>query len=130
MLKVAHAVNGVILWANMHLLFWLSLNPFVTAWLGENPLATAPVALYGVVQIMCAVAYTILSQALIRHEGPDSVLARATGADRKGKISVALYAAAVAVAFYRPVISLGLYVAVAMIWFIPDKRIERTLEQT
>jgi uncharacterized membrane protein len=93
-------------------------------------LATAPVALYGVVQIMCAVAYTILSQALIRHEGPDSVLARATGADRKGKISVALYAAAVAVAFYRPVISLGLYVAVAMIWFIPDKRIERTLEQT
>jgi len=128
MLNVAQSVNGAILWANMHLLFWLSLNPFVTAWLGENPLATAPVALYGGVQIMCAVAYTILSQTLIHREGPDSVLARATGADRKGKLSLALYAAAVAVAFYRPTVSLVLYLAVAMIWFIPDKRIERTLE--
>ena len=128
LLTLATSVNGAILWANMHLLFWLSLVPFVSAWMGENQLSGAPVALYGAVLIMNGIAYTLLMAMLVRHEGPDSALARALGSDRKGKASVAIYLAAIALAFVQPVVSVALYVVVAMIWFIPDRRVERTLE--
>jgi uncharacterized membrane protein len=120
-------VNGAILWANLHLLFWLSTVPFATAWMGENPLTTTPVALYGAVLIMNAVAFTILTAVLVRHEGPDSPLAKAIGADFKEKISLLMYAVGIAAAFFQPIVSLLLYVAVAMIWFIPDRRVERQL---
>jgi uncharacterized membrane protein len=126
-LQIATTVNGAILWANLHLLFWLSLIPFVTALMGENHWASLPVALYGVVLFMNAVAYLILVRFMIRHEGHDSALAHAMGRDIKGKISPALYAAGIALAFVQPAISLAIYVAVAMIWFIPDRRVERTL---
>jgi len=128
MLLLTRTVNGPILWANMHLLFWLSTVPFATAWLGENHLSEAPVALYGGVLIMNAMAYTLLMTLLIRHEGPDSALARAMGRDVKGKASLVLYATAIAMAFVQPIVSLGLYVTVAAIWFIPDRRVERNLE--
>jgi len=128
MLTLARSVDGPILWANLHLLFWLSVVPFATAWMGENELTTGPVALYGGVLIMNAVAYTILMTLLIRHEGPDSPLARAMGRDLKGKLSLATYAAAIGLAFVRPVVSLGLYVVVAAIWFVPDRRVERALQ--
>jgi len=128
MLLLARTVTGPILWANLHLLFWLSMVPFATNWMGENPLAHAPVALYGAVLIMNAVAYTILMTMLIAHEGPDSALARAMGRDVKGKVSLAIYAVAIAMAFVQPIVSLGLYVTVAAIWFIPDRRVERNLE--
>jgi uncharacterized membrane protein len=125
LLTLAKSVNGAILWANMHLLFWLSMVPFATSWMDENHLATAPVALYGFVLIMNAVAFTILMTLMIRHEGPDSALARAMGHDVKGKASLVIYAAAIGLAFVQPVISLALYVVVAAIWFIPDPRVER-----
>jgi uncharacterized membrane protein len=128
MLLLTRTVNGPILWANMHLLFWLSMVPFATAWMGQNHLSQAPVALYGGVLIMNALAYTVLMTLLIRHEGPDSALARAMGRDVKGKASLALYATAIAMAFVQPIVSLGLYVTVAAIWFIPDRRVERNLE--
>jgi len=128
MLTLARSVDGPILWANLHLLFWLSVVPFATAWMGENELTTGPVALYGGVLIMNAVAYTILMTLLIRHEGPDSPLARAMGRDLKGKLSLATYAAAIGLAFVRPVVSLALYVVVAAIWFVPDRRVERALQ--
>ena len=128
MLTLARSVDGPILWANLHLLFWLSVVPFATAWMGENELTTGPVALYGGVLIMNAVAYTILMTLLIRHEGPDSPLARAMGRDLKGKLSLAIYAAAIGLAFVRPVVSLALYVGVAAIWFVPDRRVERALQ--
>ena len=128
MLLLTRTVNGPILWANMHLLFWLSTVPFATAWLGENHLSEAPVALYGGVLIMNAMAYTLLMTLLIRHEGPESALARAMGRDVKGKASLVLYATAIAMAFVQPIVSLGLYVTVAAIWFIPDRRVERNLE--
>jgi uncharacterized membrane protein len=128
MLQAARTVTGPILWANMHLLFWLSLVPFATAWMGEHQLAAAPVALYGGVLIMDAVAYTILMTLLVRHEGPDSPLARAMGRDFKGKVSLACYAVAIPLAFFLPILSLALYVTVAAIWFIPDRRVERTLK--
>ena len=127
MLLLARTVTGPILWANMHLLFWLSMVPFATNWMGENPLSQAPVALYGGVLIMNAVAYTILMTMLIRHEGPDSALARAMGADLKGKVSLAIYAAAIVLDFVLPIVSLGLYVTVAAVWFIPDRSIERNI---
>lgn len=127
MLHVTKTVNGPILWANLHLLFWLSLTPFVTAWMGEAPRQSLPVAFYGGSLFMCAIAYTILSALLIRREGPGSVLARATGRDAKGKVSLALYGLGVGLAFIQPAVSLALYVTVAVIWFIPDRRIERTL---
>jgi uncharacterized membrane protein len=114
MLQAVREVNGSILWANLHLLFWLSLVPFVTNWMGENHFAALPVALYGSVLLMAGIAYYILSRALIRHHGQNSPLATAVGTDLKGKVSVVLYA-------------LGLYVAVAVMWLIPDRRIERTL---
>jgi uncharacterized membrane protein len=128
MLQLAGSVTGPILWANLHLLFWLSVVPFVSAWMGENHLTTAPVALYGAVLVMNAAAYTILMTLLIRHEGADSALAQAMGRDLKGKISLAIYVAAIALAFVRPIISVALYVLVAMIWFIPDRRVERTMK--
>ena len=128
MLHLVERVSGPILWANLHLLFWLSLIPFVTSWMGENHLATLPVALYGGVLLMAAVAYLILMTLIIRHEGRESAIAKAMGRDFKGKASPFLYATGIALAFVQPLISVGLYVLVAAMWFIPDRRVERTLE--
>jgi uncharacterized membrane protein len=127
MLRAARTVTGPILWANLHLLFWLSLAPFVTAWMGEHPLAPAPTALYGAVLLMDAIAFTVLARLLVRHEGPDSTLARALGEDRKGKVSLAFYVIAIGAAFWAPAISLALYVTVALIWIPPDRRIEKAM---
>ncbi|MGZ3871313.1 MAG: TMEM175 family protein [Mucilaginibacter sp.] len=126
-LQAASSVNGAILWANMHLLFWLSLIPFVTAWMGENHFAQWPVTCYGIVLIMNAIAFTLLVMLLIRHHGRQSLLAQSIGKDVKSRISLLIYAAAIAVSFLNPVISLVLYAVVACIWFIPDKRIERKI---
>ena len=128
MLQTVKAVNGPILWANLHLLFWLSVVPFASAWMGENRLAQTPVALYGVVLLMNAIAYTILMALLIRHEGPESDLAAAVGGDIKGKVSLGLYILGIGVAFVLPALSVGLYVLVALIWLVPDRRIERQLK--
>ncbi len=117
-------VNGPTLWANMHLLFWLSLTPFVTGWMGENHFRPMPVALYGVVLLMSAVAYTILVRVLVKHHGADSTLAKAIGSDFKGKVSLAAYACAIPLAFVNVWLSMGLYFAVAALWFLPDRRIE------
>lgn len=127
MFQAVKSVNGAILWANLHLLFWLSLVPFVTNWMGEHPTVSAPVAAYGLVLIMAAVAYTILYNALKRHEGPESQLARAIGADIKGWVSLSIYATGVGLAFFFPIASLAAYAVVAAIWFIPDSRIERAV---
>ena len=121
-----HRVSGPMLWANLHLLFWLSLIPFTTAWMGENHFATLPVALYGFVLLMCAVAYSILTRAILRQDGCNSQLAHAIGRDVKGKVSIALYASALPLAFVSPWIAFTLYVGVAVMWFLPDRRIERT----
>lgn len=126
-MQAVESVNGAILWANMHLLFWLSLVPFVTGWMGENNFARWPVTCYGIVLIMNAFAYTILIIALIRHHGKNSLLAQAIGEDWKGKVSIAIYAVAIAVSWLNSTISFGLYILVACIWFIPDKRIERKM---
>jgi uncharacterized membrane protein len=126
-MHVVHRVSGGMLWANLLLLFWLSLIPFVTAWMGENHFAQAPMALYGAVLIMAAVSYTILLRAILRVEGPDSLIARAVGMDWKGKLSLALYSVGIAAAFYRTWLSGAMYIAVALIWLIPDQRIERVL---
>ena len=120
-------VNGGVLWANLHLLFWLSLVPFVTAWIGETHFAAWPVALYGLVLVMAAIAYTIMTRALLSIHADDSVLAIALGRDFKGKISIAINVAAVPLAFVKPWISCALYVIVAVIWLVPDRRIERTV---
>jgi uncharacterized membrane protein len=127
LLQAAHHVDGRILWANLHLLFWLSLFPFGTAWMGENSFASIPVAAYGVVLLAAATAYFILVRALIAREGRDSVLAQAVGSDRKGKVSPLLYAVAIPIALVAPWVSFGIYVLVAMIWFVPDLRIERRI---
>jgi uncharacterized membrane protein len=129
MLHVTRRVTGAILWANLHLLFWLSLVPFVTAWMGENHFASTPTALYGVVLLMAAFAYLILQRQILRAEGPHSLLARAMGRDIKGKLSPLLYALAIGAAFVRPEIAEVLYVLVALMWLIPDRRIERALAQ-
>ncbi len=129
MLHSTRQVNGTILWANLHLLFWLSLFPFTTGWMGENHLAPTPTALYGVVLFMAAIAYYLLQRAIIAREGADSLLARAIGGDWKGKLSPVIYLSAVPLAFVSPWISNALYVAVALIWFIPDPRIERALKE-
>ena len=118
-------VSGAILWANMHLLFWLSLIPVATAWLGENHFSTRPTAIYGAALLMPAIAYFILQHAIVRAQGPESLLLKAIGADIKGKISPPLYASAIALAFFAPAISNAIYVAVALMWLIPDRRIER-----
>lgn len=127
MIYAARTINGGILWANLNLLFWLSLIPFVTAWMGENHFAQWPVVLYGAVLIVTGFSYTILCRLLIREAGPDSELAAALGRDWKGKLSVILYAVAIAVAFIDSRISLGIYVLVAMMWLIPDRRIEKNM---
>ncbi len=127
LLQATKHVDGRILWANMHLLFWLSLVPFVTAWMGENTFAAEPVALYGVVLLMAGVAYYILTLALLARHGRESELARALGRDFKGKISVVLYAAAIALTLVNCWIPCVIYVLVAVIWLIPDRRIEKTL---
>ena len=123
-------VDGRVLWANVHLLFWLSLTPFATAWMGDTHFATLPVAVYGVDLLMAAVAFTILVRMLIARHGAQSTLARAIGGDRKGWLSLALYASAVPLAFVSRWIALGVYVMVALIWLVPDKRIERILTET
>jgi uncharacterized membrane protein len=129
MLYTAKHVNGGILWANLHLLFWLSLFPFATGWMGENHLAATPTAAYGFVLLMAAIAYYILQRRIIAHQGHDSLLAAAIGGDWKGKLSPVLYFLAIPLAFVNPWIASGLYVFVALLWLIPDRRIERTLAQ-
>jgi uncharacterized membrane protein len=125
MLHVSGRVTGGILWANLHLLFWLSLVPFVTAWMGENDFAPVPMAAYGAVLLLAAVAYLILQRMIIRSQGADSVLARAVGRDVKGKLSALAYVIAIPAAFVHQAIAGALYVAVALMWLLPDQRIER-----
>jgi uncharacterized membrane protein len=129
LLHAARHVDGRVLWANIHLLFWLSLTPFATAWMGDSHFATLPVAVYGVVLFMEAVAFTILVRSLIARHGPQSTIARAIGSDRKGRLSLALYASAVPLAFANRWVAFGIYVMVALIWLVPDKRIERVLTE-
>jgi uncharacterized membrane protein len=127
MFQVTQHVSGRILWANLHLLFWLSLIPFVTGWMGENHFAPAPTALYGVVLLMAAAAYWILQQSILHTPGGNPVLAAALGRDLKGKLSPLVYAAAIGLSFVHQWIACALYVLVALIWLIPDRRIERTV---
>ena len=131
MFQIADHVDGSILWANLHLLFWLSLFPFATAWMGENDFAPVPVAIYGVVAVMAAVAYFLLVRALVRCQPADTRLAEAIGSDTKGKISPLIYAFAVPIALlpvpFAPFVAFALYVVVALIWVVPDVRIERTI---
>ncbi len=128
MLHVTERVDGGVLWANLHLLFWLSLVPFVTAWMGENHFTSVPMALYGAVLLMAGVAYLILQRAIIRRQGADSILEVAVGRDLKGKLSPVFYLLAIVASFIRPWIAGVLYVLVALMWLIPDRRIERTME--
>jgi uncharacterized membrane protein len=127
MLHATGRVNGRILWANLHLLFWLSLIPFTTGWMGENHFAPLPTAVYGAVLLLSGIAYLILAQAIVAEHGPESSLARAIGRDRKGKLSLVLYAIAIPLAFVNQWISDALYVTVAVIWLAPDTRIEKRL---
>jgi uncharacterized membrane protein len=120
-------VNGTILWANMHLLFWLSLIPFVTRWAGENNFASGPTALYGFVLFMAACAYYILTRTIIFFHGKNALLAKAIGRDFKGKLSVVLYASGIFLAFWIPLLSFATYIALAILWIIPDRRIERKM---
>ncbi|MCI0596997.1 MAG: TMEM175 family protein, partial [candidate division Zixibacteria bacterium] len=129
MLHTVQNVTGPVLWANLHLLFWLSLFPFVTGWAGENHFAPAPTALYGLVLLMAAIAYYILQRIIIAAQGKSSLLARAVGRDFKGKISPLLYVAGILAALYKPWIAIAIYVAVALIWLVPDRRIERALKE-
>jgi uncharacterized membrane protein len=129
MLHAVKQIRGPSLWANLHLLFWLSLTPFVTGWMGENNFATWPVAMYGIVLICAAGAYTILERSLIKHEGQHSALLQARGKGIKEKMSILLYAIAIPIAFVSPWLSCVLYVIVAIIWLIPDRRIERILQE-
>ena len=126
LLQVAEHVNGSVLWANLHLLFWLSLTPFVTNWMGENQFAAWPVALYGLVMLCAAIAYFILVRTLLSLHGLESVLATALGRDFKGKISIVIYLVAIPLAFLRSWLACALYVFVAIMWLVPDRRIERT----
>jgi uncharacterized membrane protein len=127
LLHAVKRVSGGMLWANLHLLFWLSLMPFTTGWMGENHFATWPVIIYGINLLMCGAAYTILVRMIIRVHGHESDFAKAIGSDFKGNLSLVTYAAAIALAFFNPWISGGLYVAVAMMWFIPDRRMEKVV---
>jgi uncharacterized membrane protein len=128
MLHVCHRVTGSILWANLHLLFWLSLVPFATGWMGENHFGTLPTAAYGVVLLMAGVAYLILQQRIIAAEGEASLVKQAIGVDWKGKISPVLYALAIGLAFVSPWISMAIYAGVAITWVVPDRRMERVAE--
>jgi len=127
MLQATRSVNGGMLWANLHLLFWLSLIPFATGWMGENHFASAPTAIYGVILLMAALAYWILQWVIVAAHGRDSLLATAIGDDRKGKLSLVLYAIAIPSAFLNQWIADGIYVFVALTWLVPDRRIERAL---
>ena len=127
LLHVTARVNGSILWANLHLLFWLSLVPFVTTWMGENNFTSLPTSIYGVVLFAAAIAYTILQATIIKYEGPDSKLKAALGSDFKGKLSPILYLAGIGLAFVQPLLADALYTTVALMWLVPDKRIEATL---
>jgi len=127
--QATEEVSGGILWANLHLLFWLSLFPFTTAWVGENHLVPIPTAIYGFVLLMAAIAYYILQRTIIAKEGRESLLAHAVGGERKGKLSLVLYLVAIPLAFVSVWIAAGLYVFVALLWLIPDPRIEREIEK-
>ncbi|HTS86904.1 MAG TPA: TMEM175 family protein [Gemmatimonadales bacterium] len=129
MLQVTHRITGASLWANLHLLFWLSLFPFTTAWMGENHFAPLPTSVYGLVLLMAAIAYYILQGTILREEGPHSVLAEAIGRDLKGKLSPLAYLTAIPLAFVSPWIAGSIYIAVALMWLIPDRRIERVLSR-
>ena len=128
LLHAAQHIDGRVLWANLHLLFWLSLVPFTTGWVGEYPSAAIPTAIYGVVFLMAGVAWLLLQRALVKRDGPTSLLARAVGRDLKGKLSALLYASAIVLAFVSAWIADALYVLVALIWFVPDRRIERSID--
>jgi uncharacterized membrane protein len=128
LIHATREINGAVMWANLHLLFWLSLVPFVTRWVGEHHYAAVPTALYGVILLMSAVAYVILQLAIIKMQGRESFLAGAVGRDRKGKLSVLLYAAAIGLAFVNTWLADSLYVFVAIMWIIPDRRIVHALE--
>lgn len=130
MMHTVKAVTGNILWANLHLLFWLSLVPFVTGWMGENHFAAVPMALYGFILLMAAVAYFVLQSTIIRNHGPDSILSRAIGKDIKGKVSPILYLTAIFSTWINPWISGGIYILVAFMWLIPDRRIEIILNES
>jgi uncharacterized membrane protein len=127
LLHACTKVSGAILWANLHLLFWLSLFPFATGWMGENKFAAMPTALYGVVLLMAALAYAILQQAIIRAQGDESILKKAVGSDWKGRLSLVLYIASIATAFWQPPVAEAILVIAALIWLIPDRRIESVL---
>jgi uncharacterized membrane protein len=125
--QASEVTTGPVLWSNLHLLFWLSLIPFSTGWMDENHFAALPVALYGFNLLMCGGAYFILARVLVAAHGTNSVVAKAIGRDRKGLISLVIYATSIGIAFWMPIIAMALYVCVALIWFIPDKRIERVM---
>jgi uncharacterized membrane protein len=129
MLHASSRVTGPVLWANLHLLFWLSLFPFVTGWMGENHFAPVPTALYGVVLLMAAVAYLVLQQAIIASEGPDSLLQRAVGRDWKGKLSLTLYLAAIVATLWSCWVAQAIFVLVALVWLVPDRRIENAIRE-
>ncbi|MES2297576.1 MAG: TMEM175 family protein [Pseudomonadota bacterium] len=127
MLHMVNHTNGAVLWANLHLLFWLSLIPFVTGWMGENHFSALPVACYGVVLLLCGLAYTVLTRCLIGLHGKDAPLARAVGRDKKGWLSLVLYVCGIALTLLHPWLGFGVYIGVALIWLLPDRRIERHL---
>jgi uncharacterized membrane protein len=127
MLHVTERINGKILWANTHLLFWLSMVPVATGWMGENGFAPLPTAVYGIVLLLCAISYTILQTTIIAAQGPNAKLAMAVGSDKKGKLSMLIYVTGIALAFVNQAIAQGMYALVALIWLIPDKRIEARL---
>jgi uncharacterized membrane protein len=129
LLHATHRVSGGILWANLHLLFWLSLVPFVTGWMGENHFAALPAALYGLVLLLAGVAYSVLQRAIVAQQGSDSVLAGELGRDRKGKLSLVLYVVGIALSFVSPWLGAALYVLVAAMWLVPDRRLERVVEK-
>jgi uncharacterized membrane protein len=130
LLKAAHKVTGGIMWANLHLLFWLSFFPFVTGWMGANHFTTAPTALYGAVMLLAAIAYYILQNLIIADQGRDSKLAVSIGRDLKGKLSLVLYAIAIVASFFQPWASAGIYVIVALLWLVPDRRIGRVVDES
>lgn len=129
LMHTCQKVDAAILWANAHLLFWLSLIPFATGWMGENHFARLPTALYGVALLMPAIAYYVLQRAIIRRNGSDGALAKALGSDFKGKASPFAYLAAIALAFYLPWLSLAIYVGMALVWLVPDRRIEKVIAE-
>ena len=129
MLHMVGSIDGKVLWANLHLLFWLSLVPFATGWMGENDFAPLPTATYGAILLLCGVAYLVLQNAIIAHQGPQSRLAAAVGRDVKGKLSAVLYAIAIPAAFANRWIAEAIYVAVSLVWLIPDRRIEARLAE-